>query len=42
MAALPDQIDDSPVLFAFLQMIDRQLRDLAPPEATDHHSLAER
>jgi hypothetical protein len=32
--ALPDQIDDCPMLFALLQVIDRQFSDLVPPEAT--------
>jgi hypothetical protein len=34
VAALPDQIDDRPVVFALLQVIDRQFGALVPPEAT--------
>jgi hypothetical protein len=34
VAALPHQVGDCPVLFAFLQVIDRQFGDLVPSEAT--------
>jgi hypothetical protein len=34
VAALPNQVDDCPVLFTLLQVIDRQFGNLVPPEAT--------
>jgi hypothetical protein len=34
VAALPNQVDDCPVLFALLQVIDCQFGDLMPSEAT--------
>jgi hypothetical protein len=34
VAALPNQVDDCPVLFALLQVVDRQFGNLVPPEAT--------
>jgi hypothetical protein len=33
VAALPNQVDDCPVLFAVLQVVDRQFGNLVPPEA---------
>jgi hypothetical protein len=34
VAALSNQVDDCPVLFALLQVADRQFGNLVPPEAT--------
>jgi hypothetical protein len=36
VTALANQIDDSPMSFALLQVIDRQLSDLVSAETTCH------